>query len=95
MNLRGYLTETRTSVAVFARLLGVHPQAVHRYLTGERMPRKRILKAIAALTDGAVTADSFIRNTPEPASDALDSLPATESRDNGPPPCPEEHRAAA
>lgn len=86
MNLREYLTATRTPVVAFARQLGVHPQAVHRYLTGERTPRKNILKQIITLTAGQVTADSFFGNRlpdsliHQPADTACDATHTAEPR---------------
>jgi transcriptional regulator with XRE-family HTH domain len=60
MNLRTFLEQTGISITDFAREIGVYPQAVHRYLRGERMPRPDVMRLILKATDGAVTADSFL-----------------------------------
>lgn len=41
--------------AQFARLLGVSPQAIQRYLNGTRFPKPRIAKKICELTQGYVS----------------------------------------
>lgn len=59
MNLRPYLDENGISPAAFAREIRVEPASVHRYLTGERIPRLEILERIIQATNGAVQANDF------------------------------------
>lgn len=59
MNLRPYLSENGISPADFAREIRVEPASVHRYLTGERIPRLEILERIVQATKGAVQANDF------------------------------------
>lgn len=59
MNLRPYLEENGISPAEFAREIRVEPASVHRYLSGERIPRPEILERIIQATNGAVQANDF------------------------------------
>ena len=54
MRLRQYLSAHDISMAVFAERIGVSTQAVHRYLTGDRLPRPDVMMRIKAETRGAV-----------------------------------------
>ncbi len=60
MLLRTYLTETGTSYAKFARLIGVsNASVVMRYVNG-RVPRRRnVMDAIVRETAGAVQPNDF------------------------------------
>lgn len=59
MNLRPYLDENKISPAEFAKTIKVEPASVHRYLTGERIPRLEILERIVRATNGTVQANDF------------------------------------
>lgn len=59
MKLRPYLDEKKISPADFAREIRVETASVHRYLTGERIPRMEILERIIQATEGAVQANDF------------------------------------
>lgn len=65
MHLRTFLDQSGTSVARFAERIGVHPQAVHRYLNGERIPRLKVMIRIIHETKGEVSADDFLPRTSE------------------------------
>ncbi len=54
MDLRQYLTESKTSIPAFAAEIDVTVQAVHRYLTGERTPRLEVAERIREATGGKV-----------------------------------------
>jgi len=59
MDLRRYLDARNIPVAVFAETLGVSVQAVHRYLSGERLPRPDVMMRIKQATHGAVRPNDF------------------------------------
>ena len=59
MDLRSYLDVHDISIAVFADLLGVSVQAVHRYVNNERLPRPDVMVRIAEVTGGAVKPNDF------------------------------------
>ena len=55
-----YLQSRRMSQAELARLIGVAPNTVYRWLEGSRRPGWKTLTRLAEITGGAVTADSFL-----------------------------------
>jgi transcriptional regulator with XRE-family HTH domain len=59
MDLRSYLDVRDMSIAVFADLLGVSVQTVHRYVNRERLPRPDVMVRIAEVTGGAVKPNDF------------------------------------
>ena len=59
MQLRQYLTKRNIAIPAFAERIGVTQQAVHRYLTGERLPRRDVMERIKAATGGAVQPNDF------------------------------------
>jgi transcriptional regulator with XRE-family HTH domain len=59
MRLRQYLTARKIPIAVFAARIGVSTQAVHRYVSGERLPRRDVMERIQAVTGGAVQPNDF------------------------------------
>jgi len=59
MKLETYLTKTGIKPADFAKRIGVAPASVYRYLAGDRIPARGILRAISRETGGKVTADDF------------------------------------
>lgn len=71
MDLRAYLEREETTYSAFARQIGVSPQAVQRYVVGERRPSAEIMTAIAHATDGDVRPNDFF----DPPSN--DSTPDT------------------
>ena len=54
MQLREYLSEQKISLPAFDEAIGVTVQAVHRYVSGERIPRHDVMARIAAETRGRV-----------------------------------------
>lgn len=59
MDLRRYLDANDISVADFADMLGVTVQAVHRYINGDRIPRREVMDRIVRSTVGRVTPNDF------------------------------------
>ena len=59
MDLRRYLNARDMPIAVFAEMLGVSVQTVHRYLNAERLPRPDVMVRIAEVTGGAVKPNDF------------------------------------
>lgn len=59
-DLKTYMQERGLTYAQMGKMLGRPAQTVHRWATGQRIPRTREdFDAIRAATDGAVTAESF------------------------------------
>ena len=66
MELRQYLGLRAITITAFAGSIGVSVQSVHRYLNGERIPKREVMARIAAVTGGKVTPNDFF----EPAEAA-------------------------
>jgi predicted transcriptional regulator len=66
MRLHDYLRERRETATDFARRIGTTQAAVTRYLSGDRVPRPKILQRITLETGGAVTANDFVLPALEP-----------------------------
>lgn len=64
MKLADYLKEHEISAREFAPKVGVSPEAIRLYLTGQRRPRADVIQAIAAETNGAVSANDFFAAEP-------------------------------
>lgn len=61
MQLRDYLTANNLSYGAFAKLIGAkNGRTVHRYVTGDRRPRRDMIKAILRATDGQVTVGELL-----------------------------------
>lgn len=60
MTLQEYLTANSLSSQQFAEIIGVSRITVNRYLAGTRRPELAVLYRIIKVTDGLVTADSFL-----------------------------------
>ncbi len=63
MTLDEYLAQENLSTKGFAKLIGLTPEAVRLYRTGQRMPRKLLMTRIAQATDGKVRARDFYGET--------------------------------
>lgn len=59
MTLSDYLAEAQLGRRQFAKVIGVSPEAVRRYLNGERMPDREVMSRIALATGCKVTANDF------------------------------------
>lgn len=59
MQLRDYIAQGGISAAELASRLGVTREAIRRYATGERMPRRDMIRQIVEITGGQVTADDL------------------------------------
>lgn len=59
MKLNTYLNENNLSQAAFAAMIGVSQAAVERYSNGKRIPEPPVMREIARVTDGMVTANDF------------------------------------
>lgn len=59
MRLQTYLERNDLLIADFADRIGVSPQSVHRYLSGERVPRRDVMERILVATGGDVSANDF------------------------------------
>lgn len=71
MNLDLYLRTTGTRPTDFAADIGTTVQALHRYRTGQRLPKREVMQEITRATNGAVTAnDFFAPASPAPADPA-------------------------
>lgn len=66
MLLIDYIAKNKIKVADFALKIGVTRDCVHKYIRGERKPiDDEILKNIAYITKGEVTANDFYGITPK------------------------------
>jgi transcriptional regulator with XRE-family HTH domain len=59
MRLSQYLEDHDLTYGAFAARIGVSQQAVARYATGERIPRREVMQRIACVTKGAVRPNDF------------------------------------
>ena len=59
MKLKSYLKLFKISNIDFSKKIGISSVSLSRYISGERLPEKRILKKIFKLTDGLVDANDF------------------------------------
>lgn len=59
MRLGLWLDSRRIPRAAFARLVGVHPVTVTKWVTGTMLPRPEAMDAILRATDGAVAPNDF------------------------------------
>lgn len=60
MQLSTYLQREHLTREQFARLIGVSPVTVYRWLTGDRFPYRH-LDQITKATGGKVTANDFVK----------------------------------
>ena len=60
MRLNSYLKYAGKTHKDFADELGLSVSAIHKWLYGQRFPRKEHLKKIQELTNGEVTTNDFI-----------------------------------
>ena len=59
MKLKEYLKLNRITNKDFSKVIGISPVSLSRYISGERLPEKKILNKIFKLTDGLVDANDF------------------------------------
>jgi transcriptional regulator with XRE-family HTH domain len=62
MRLRQYLDDRKMPIPAFAERIGVSTQAVHRYVAGDRVPRREVMERIKAETGGEVQPNDFFCN---------------------------------
>jgi transcriptional regulator with XRE-family HTH domain len=60
MTLKQYMDEHKISLGDMASKLGVSVGGLRKNLSGERFPRRALLKTIEEVTGGAVTAKDFV-----------------------------------
>ena len=60
MNLKAHIASKGITVTDFAALIGVSATTVYRYISGQRMPRRQIMRRIMTATDGAVRPEHFM-----------------------------------
>lgn len=70
MKLETYMAQHGLTDAEMASRIGVSVPAIHRYRTGQRIPRDKIMVRIAETTKGAVQANDFFGIAASRASDA-------------------------
>jgi transcriptional regulator with XRE-family HTH domain len=61
MKLSDWFDQTKRQKRAFAADIGVTPQMISAYCKGTIWPSKATMTLIASKTDGAVTADDFLR----------------------------------
>lgn len=62
MKLAEYLLVNRLSQAEFAKIIEASQVAVSRYVSGQRIPRKKLLLKIREATGGLVTGNDFLES---------------------------------
>jgi len=60
MKLATYLQSHSISRREFALKIGISEASLSRYITGDRMPRPKIARAIMTVSGGKVTPNDFI-----------------------------------
>ena len=65
MTLKQWLKVNGLKVVEFSDLLGLEHSTIYRILRGERMPSLEVATVIEYYTGGEVTADTFLKVTPE------------------------------
>lgn len=60
MRLETYLAKKKLTIPEFAGQIGVTPQAVHRYVRGERIPRLDVMDRIIEISGGKVGAGDLV-----------------------------------
>lgn len=70
MKLSEYLRSNAVSRREFAAKVGITEAALCRYISGVRMPRPQIVRAIMSASGGTVTPNDFIEANPEPETPA-------------------------
>jgi 3,4-dihydroxy 2-butanone 4-phosphate synthase/GTP cyclohydrolase II len=61
MKLRDYLHVNRIKRKDFAAKIGVSPAAITLLCESDTWPRRKMIERIAAVTDGQVTANDFMK----------------------------------
>jgi transcriptional regulator with XRE-family HTH domain len=61
MRLSDWFEQTKRQKRAFAAAIGVTPQMISAYCKGTIWPSKTTMMLIADKTDGAVTADDFLK----------------------------------
>ena len=64
MKLSEYIKNKNLPYAEVAELLGVDPQAIYYWISGERIPKPENMRKIFEITGGAVTANDFFNLPP-------------------------------
>lgn len=72
MTLKEWLTENSIEARDFAPLISRSPEAIRRYIAGERIPDRETMPLIVFQTGGAVTPNDFFNlpSTLPPAGSA-------------------------
>lgn len=64
MKLAEFLANRDLTLEAFGALIEVSPSAVHRYVTGKRIPKPRTMERIKVATGGLVQAVDFYPSAP-------------------------------
>jgi hypothetical protein len=75
MRLAKFLNKKTIPHVTFAACIGVTPEALRRYLSGDRLPVWEVLVRIDKLTDGSVTPNDFLPLARARAAAIKDKLP--------------------
>ena len=68
MQLQQWLKKQSMPIMVFAERVGAHRSSIYRFIKGQTLPRREVLRRIAEVTRGQVTANDFV----EPEVDSVD-----------------------
>lgn len=61
MDLRTYLFNHRLKVAAFGRMIDISAIHLHKIISGERKPSKKLAKVIERATNGDVTIEELLK----------------------------------
>ena len=69
MKLKTYLKRRKLTLKAFAKKVGITPQAIHYYVTGQRTPQLGIAMDIVRATDGEVSLRDLLDGKGEQAEE--------------------------
>lgn len=64
MKLSAWISKKKLTHAAFGAMIGATQAAVSRYVSGQRVPRPRVMARIVEVTKGQVTANDFVPGVP-------------------------------
>lgn len=83
MDLREYLFRNRLSIAKFSKMINYNPNYISGVVTGKMKPGKKFIRAVKAVTKGAVEME-YQGTIKEPIEDDIeprDIIPSEETMD--------------
>ena len=75
MQLKAYLAQENLRPTHFAKILGLRPSTVTRWLNVGRIPSLESMRLVEKATQGAVTADDFLSSSDDEPAPAVGPPP--------------------